>query len=106
MEYMSRDYLRNIPVERHRQAVKEWARIIRQECYNPAAAGKMRYSATVKGIGFSNSTGSYPPTPIVTVDDLIEELIRTMPGCRITYLPAEKGDHGYNRPESILIDWS
>jgi hypothetical protein len=103
---MSRDYLRNIPVERHRQAVKDWAKIIRQECYNPAAAGKMRYSAAVKGIGHSNSNSSYPPAPIVTVDDLVEELIRTMPDCRITYLPAERGDHGYNRPESILIDWS
>lgn len=106
MESMSRDYLRNIPVERHRQAVKDWARIIRQECYNPAAAGKMRYTANVKGIGHSNSNSGYPPPPIVTVDDLIEELIRTMPGCRITYLPAESGDHGYNRQESILIDWS
>ena len=103
MEYMSRDYLRNIPVERHRQAVKDWARIIRQECYNPAAAGKMRYSYNLKLNGVCQS---YPPAPIVTADDLIEELITTMPGCRITYLPAEKGDHGYNRPESILIDWS
>jgi hypothetical protein len=105
MESMSRDYLRNIPVERHRQAVRDWAKMIRQECYNPAAAGKMRHTVTVKGVG-CNSTGSYPAAPIVTSDDLVEELIRTMPGCRITYLPAERGDHGYNRPESILIDWS
>ena len=104
MESMSRDYLRNIPVERHRQAVKDWAKIIRQECYNPAAAGKMRYSVNIKPNGLTCQ--SYPPAPIVTVDDLVEELIRTMPGCRITYLPAERGDHGYNRPESILIDWS
>lgn len=104
MESMSRDYLRNIPAQRHQEAVRERAKHIRQQCYNPAAVGKTRCRVNVKMDGPYSS--SYPPGPIVTANDLVEELIRTMPGCKITYLPAPSENTGYNNPESIEIDWS
>jgi hypothetical protein len=101
---MSREYLRNIPAQRHQEAVKERAKHIRHECYNPAAAGKTRCRVNVKLDGIGCHT--YPPTPIVTGDDLVQELIRTMPGCKITYIPAPSENTGYNHSESIEIDWS
>ena len=101
---MSRDYLRNIPAQRHQEAVRERAKHIRQQCYNPAAAGKTMCRVNVKldGIGFE----TYPPAPIITANDLVEELIRTMPGCKITYIPAPSENTGYNNPAFIEIDWS
>ena len=101
---MSREYLRSIPVQRHQEAVRQLAARIRQECYNPAAVGKTRCRVNVKPDGGYSS--SYPPGPIVTANDIIEELIKTMPGCKITYLPAPSENTGYNHRESIEIDWS
>lgn len=102
---MSRDYLRNIPAQRHREAVMERAKRIRQECYNPAAVGKTRYRIIVKP-NVVECYASYPPDPIVTGQDLVEELMRTMPGCKITHIHAASEDTGYSPPESIEIDWS
>ena len=104
MESMSRDYLRNIPAQRHQEAVRERANHIRQKCYNPAAVGKTRCRVTVKLDDRYCVTD--PPDPIITANDLVEELIRTMPGCKITYIPAPSENTGYNNPAFIEIDWS
>jgi len=102
---MSRDYLRNIPAQRHREAVMERAKTIRRECYNPAAVGKTRVRISInQNNGIVCTT--YPPAPIVTGQDLVEELMRTMPGCKITHIHAASEDTGYSPPESIEIDWS
>jgi len=96
---MSRDYLRNIPAQMHQEAVRERANHIRQQCYNLAVVGKTRCRVNVK-------LETYPPAPIITANDLVEELIRTMPGCKITYIPAPSENTGYNNPAFIEIDWS
>jgi hypothetical protein len=83
----------------------ERAKTIRRECYNPAAVGKTRVRISInQNNGIVCTT--YPPAPIVTGQDLVEELMRTMPGCKITHIHAASEDTGYSPPESIEIDWS
>ena len=105
MESMSREYLRGIPAQRHQEAVRKQAMNIRQQCYNPAAIGKTKCRVTVK-LNDMMGADCDPPTPFITADDLVQELIRTMPGCKITYIPAPSENTGYNHSESIEIDWS
>lgn len=101
---MTREFLLSIPTLRHREAIEEAARGIRAAVYTAAVNGKTKISHKVGTQ--NNGCITDPPPPIVTTAQLVTELIRTLEGCRVTHVSAEKGEYGYNRPESIEIDWS
>lgn len=104
---MTREFLLSIPAKLRQEEVVREAETIRRVVYNHACAGKTKYNHPIQNIRTVNgrqvkSSGQ----PFANIDDMVAELSRTLEGCRVEHVTALTGDHGYNRPESIEIDWS
>jgi hypothetical protein len=102
---MNAEFLRSIPALSRKKEIELFTRTIRGEVYANASAGNTKYNWPVPSYyknGVTQVNGRFVPTP----DELMAELIRTLEGCKVTHVTAEKGEYGYNRPESIEIDWS
>ena len=106
---MTAEFLRNIPDQLRREEIERQAKSIRAEVHARASRGNTKYNHPITNVRMLNGrpqlvNGQH--IEIISISDIIAELVRTLEGCKVTHVSALKGDHGYNRPESIEIDWT
>ena len=110
MNTYSREYLRDLPAKRRREAISNAVINLQSEVIQSATCGNSFYIVDLSHFENTRNKGvrSYPPSYIPTKDDLIEGFRNKFPDCKVEYTEMwEDVRPGVRQQKKgILIDWS